>query len=108
MVGFLFRSFLQTDSYFHSYIHVGYKKLVGFSHLTVVLFFIGCRPLFTLNNVTLRTGNNLSCVYTLPESFCVDAGADPGFSLGGGALVSRSTSTPIIVFFFFFCRIPVV
>ena len=34
-------------------------------------------------------------------------GADPGFFLGGGALVSCSTSTPInhIVFF---CRIPVV
>ena len=37
-------------------------------------------------------------------------GADPGFFLGGGVLVSCSTSTPInhIVFFFFFCRIPVV
>ena len=38
-------------------------------------------------------------------------GADPGFFLGGGALVSCSTSTPInhIVFFIFiFCRIPVV
>ena len=35
------------------------------------------------------------------------SGADPGFFLGGGALVSCSTSTPInhIVFF---CRIPVV
>ena len=34
-------------------------------------------------------------------------GADPGFFLGGGAIVSCSTSTPInhIVFF---CRIPVV
>ena len=32
------------------------------------------------------------------------SGADPGFFLGGGALVSCSTSTPIkhIVFFFFF------
>ena len=31
-------------------------------------------------------------------------GADPGFFLGGGALVSCSTATPInhIVFFFFF------
>ena len=38
---------------------------------------------------------------------CVAAGADPGFFLGGGALVSCSTSTPInhIVFFW---RIPVV
>ena len=34
------------------------------------------------------------------------SGADPGFFLGGGALVSCSTSTPVnhIVFF---CRIPV-
>ena len=35
--------------------------------------------------------------------FNAAAGADPGFFLGGGALVSCSTSTPInhIVFFFF-------
>ena len=35
-------------------------------------------------------------------------GADPGFFLGGGALVSCSPSTPMnhIVFFFFFFRIP--
>ena len=33
-------------------------------------------------------------------------GADPGFFLGGGALVSCSTSTPIN--HSFFCRIPVV
>ena len=30
------------------------------------------------------------------------AGADPGFFLEGGALVSRSTSTPINHIFFFF------
>ena len=36
------------------------------------------------------------------------AGADPGFFLGGGALVSCSASTPINhIVFFFFCRIPV-
>ena len=34
--------------------------------------------------------------------------ADPGFLLGGGALVSCSTSTPINHIVFFFCRIPVV
>ena len=34
--------------------------------------------------------------------------ADPGFFLGGGALVSCSTSTPINHIVFFFCRIPVV
>ena len=34
-------------------------------------------------------------------------GADPGFFLGGGALVSCSTSTPINHIVFFFCRIPV-
>ena len=37
-----------------------------------------------------------------------NAGADPGFFLGGGALVSCSTSTPINHMFFFSCRIPVV
>ena len=35
-------------------------------------------------------------------------GADPGFFLGGGALVSCSTSTPINHIVFFFSRIPVV
>ena len=42
-----------------------------------------------------------------PRSVRPISGADPGFFLGGGALVSCSTSTPIkhIVFF---CRIPVV
>ena len=36
-------------------------------------------------------------------------GADPGFFLGGGALVSCSTSTPINhIVLFFVCRIPVV
>ena len=35
-------------------------------------------------------------------------GADPGFFLGGGALVSCSSSTPINHIVFFFCRIPVV
>ena len=41
---------------------------------------------------------------------CYRPGADPGFFLGGGALVSYSTSTPVnhIGFSFFFCRIPVV
>ena len=38
----------------------------------------------------------------------IDAGADPGFFLGGGALVSCSTSTPINHIVFFFYRIPVV
>ena len=32
------------------------------------------------------------------------AGADPGFFLGGGALVSCSTSTPINHIFFFFLQ----
>ena len=40
--------------------------------------------------------------------FNAAAGADPGFFLGGGALVSCSTSTPINHIVFFFCRIPVV
>ena len=39
---------------------------------------------------------------------CRLTGADPGSSKGGGALVYRSTSTPINHVFFFFGRIPVV
>ena len=80
MVDFLFRSFLQTDSYFHSYIHLGYKKLVGFSHLTAVLFFIGYWPLFTLNNVTLckyHKENNLVYVHTTPDGFCARSKTKP-------------------------------
>ena len=38
----------------------------------------------------------------------VVSGADPGFSLGGGAPVSCSTSTPINHIVFVFRRIPVV
>ena len=42
--------------------------------------------------------------------FNAAAGADPGFFLGGGALVACSTSTHAInhIVFCFFCRIPVV
>ena len=36
------------------------------------------------------------------------AGKDPGFFLGGGALFSCSTSTPVNHIFFSFCRMPVV
>ena len=39
---------------------------------------------------------------------CYNPAADPGFFLGGGALVSCSTSTPILNHIVFFCRIPVV
>ena len=45
-----------------------------------------------------------SCV---PKILCLP-GADPGFFLGGGALVSCSTSTPINHIVFFFGRIPIV
>ena len=46
----------------------------------------------------------------IKSAVSIRPGADPGFFLGGGALVSCSTSTPInhTVIFFFFCRIPVV
>ena len=47
------------------------------------------------------------CTLTL-NSIETSPGADPGFFLGGGALVSCSTSTPINHIVFFFCRIPVV
>ena len=38
----------------------------------------------------------------------IHAGADPGFFLRGGAVVSCSTSAPINHIVFFFGRIPVV
>ena len=46
----------------------------------------------------------------IKSAVSIRPGADPRFFLGGDALVSCSTSTPInhIVFFLFFCRIPVV
>ena len=72
MVDFLFRSFLQTGSYFYSFIHLGYKKLAGFSHLIAVLIFNGYWLLFTLNNVTLckyHKENNLVYVHTTPDGF---------------------------------------
>ena len=54
----------------------------------------------------LIDGNNKlkSSVKTIDRA---GTGADPGFFLGGGALVSRSTSTPIN-HIMFFCGIPVV
>ena len=44
---------------------------------------------------------NYPCKGNEVRIFDPNPGADPGFFLGGGALVSRSTSTPInhIVFF---------
>ena len=46
----------------------------------------------------------MACVHLISTT-----GADPGFFLGGGALVSCSTSTPINhIVFFVFCRIPLV
>ena len=48
-------------------------------------------------------------LHSVKRVFLYLTGADPGFFLGGGALVSFSTSTPINhKVFFFFCRIPVV
>ena len=49
----------------------------------------------------------MCALHTRLSGFSLSSGADPGFFLGGGALVSCSTSTPVnhIVFF---CRIPVV
>ena len=47
-------------------------------------------------------------ISTKGKEIRVKPGADPGFSLGGGALVSCSSSTPINHKVFFFCRIPVV
>ena len=56
-----------------------------------------------------RLNNIIKCWFLLLHmQRTLLAGADPGFFLGGGALVSCSTSTPINHIVFFFCRIPVV
>ena len=48
------------------------------------------------------------CLYVLNEvtyaSVSAKPGADPGFFLGGGALVSSSTSTPINHILYFFAE----
>ena len=48
--------------------------------------------------------------YSMVFVSAYNTGADPGFFVGGGALISCSTSTPInhSHSFFFFCGIPVV
>ena len=55
-------------------------------------------------------GNGLVVTFKMFSCICIwqDTGADPGFFLGGGALVSCSTSTPINHIVFFFGRMPVV
>ena len=53
----------------------------------------------------LRTNQNSSFFFSSPTYI---TGADQGLFLGGGALISCSTSTPINHIVFFFCRIPVV
>ena len=50
---------------------------------------------------TTKSGHHLLLKYF------IQPGADPGFFLGGGALVSWCTSTPINHIVLFFCRIPV-
>ena len=49
-------------------------------------------------------------LHSVDNAIGFPTGADPGVFLGGGALVSCSTSTPInpLFCFFFFCRIPAV
>ena len=70
---------------------------------------------YTKSTETRGSGQNTGClsftranrsVHGLGKWFAKFTGADPGFFLGGGALVSCCTSTPInhIVFF---CRIPI-
>ena len=62
---------------------------------------------FFIPRPSMQQEYNGLLVNALNRIFKSNPGADPGFFLGGGALVSCSTSTPIhhIVFF---CRIPIV
>ena len=65
---------------------------------------------FLYRSTTQDLGSDMSSGMEISHtSLYRETGADPGFFLGGGALVSCSTSTPINhIVFFFFCRIPVV
>ena len=67
-----------------------------------LVFFSFLFPLFSMHLPFVLSPASLQ-----HNEACAEAGADPGFFLGGGALISCSASTPInhIVFF---CRIPVV
>ena len=68
----------------------------------------------SIKNVTTKSNEFLNCMFGVIEKDmemvddCPPAGADPGFFLGGGALISCSTSTPINHIVFFFGGIPVV
>ena len=67
------------------------------------------RPSIFSSEIAERVYENTNCTDLLSaRKMSVDTGADPGFFLGGGALVSCTTSTPINHIVFFFCRIPVV
>ena len=63
-------------------------------------------------SVVWRVKGNMDCLHVNSLQRFANwrsvTGADPGYILGGGALVSFSTSTPISHIVFFFCRIPVV
>ena len=61
---------------------------------------------FFLTNTPLTLYSSLVLPYL--QCCCIISEADPGFFLGGGALVSFSTSTPVNYTVFFFCIIPVV
>ena len=82
-----------------------YSLLESSSYLKLLVW---SQQLLTLKPARFRSNvGKLTLSDSLVLIRYAQAGADPGFFLGGGALVSCSTSTPInhIVFF---CRIPVV
>ena len=66
-----------------------------------LVFFSFLFPLFSMHLPFVLSPASLQY-----NEACAEAGADPGFFLGGGALISCSASTPIN--HSFFCRIPVV
>ena len=74
--------------------------LYGKSFLLSILIYSSLCFLNTFSRNICQNEYKMYCPDTL-KRFSLEAGADPGFFLGGGALVSCSTSTPInhIVFF---------
>ena len=92
------------------FIQICFRCSADFIQPSCLLFFdvvIDCSIYFAkLYACTIYITDLHACTIYIADLF--DSGADPGFFLGGGALVSCSTSTPINHIVFFFGRITAV
>ena len=84
------------------------KSRAQFTNCTYIYymsFLLSFETLLIARHVLISSQLQLQTCFLLPMGV---SGADPGFFLGGGALISCSTSTPINHIVFFCCTIPVV